>query len=251
MQSGVPSAAGTRSPGRCLSPVAGPFLGARIPPKPGGSERSPPRRRAFGALASRRPGAAREVAFSEGTERGKLRADAGPRPGLPETAERCRAAVPGAPELCCHCPLSPSSPSIPTPSLSGFFSRSPQGGRQPGGHCVIPCRCVPRSPMCVAVGVTDGAPEVCEGIEVNFLLKGAYTFGRSFLYYSGDAFPPRAACSPPALWDGDPQFARVPASRRLRAPQALGREAHPASLRPIKTQMNSSFRFIRLGKGTK
>lgn len=75
----------------------------------------------------------------------------------------------------------------PSPALPSPFARSdpaacvfPGGGRQTAGHCVIH---VPRSPMCVAVCVTDGAPGEYEGRGVNFLLKGPNTCVRSFLYY--------------------------------------------------------------------
>lgn len=78
----------------------------------------------------------------------------------------------------------------PSLALPNPFARSdptacvfPGGGRQTAGHCVIH---VPRSPMCVAVCVTDGAPGEYEGRGVNFLLKGPNTCVRSFLYYFGE-----------------------------------------------------------------
>lgn len=78
----------------------------------------------------------------------------------------------------------------PSLALPSPFARSdlaacvfPGGSRQTAGHCVIH---VPRSPMCVAVCVTDGAPGEYEGRGVNFLLKGPNTCVRSFLYYFGE-----------------------------------------------------------------
>lgn len=170
------------SSGRCLSPPAGP----RRPASPAVPE---------GALRGPFLQAPESPAGPPGFSRRAI-SDAGPRPGLPGPEVRCQARVPGAHELYLQrCSLRPGRPaSMPqSPFLSyppSLFARSdpaacvfPGGGRQTAGHCVIH---VPRSPMCVAVCVTDGAPGSCEGRGVNFLLKGPNTCVRSFLYYLGE-----------------------------------------------------------------
>lgn len=150
----------------------------------------------------------------------------------------------------------PHRPSHALPSLSARSDRAacvfPGGGRQTAGHCVIH---IPRSPMCVAVCVTDGAPGACEGRGVNFLLKGPNTCVRSFLYYFGERrggtrkpFCPRprfregvhphpSAVQTPRLWES-------PAA----LPQAPGRKARSAF--PFKPRSIHPPRSFVSGKGT-
>lgn len=162
---------------------------ARIPRKPSGS------RRRTGPRA-----AGPRWLFQEGIVWGKLGADAGPRSGLPGPPGLFGALRgSGPPELtnftrrdtaCARGVPHPRLGAHPSHALPSPFARSdpaacvfPGGGRQTAGHCVIH---VPRSPMCVAVCVTDGAPGEYEGRGVNFLLKGPNTCVRSFLYYFGE-----------------------------------------------------------------
>lgn len=172
------------SSGRFLSPPACPD-----PPK---AQRFPQTHRP----ASCRP----EVAFPGGHRLGKagrrrgaavrppgaagaLRGSSGLRsPELTNFTRRDTACARGVPH--------PRLGAHPSHALPSPFARSdpaacvfPGGGRQTAGHCVIH---VPRSPMCVAVCVTDGAPGEYEGRGVNFLLKGPNTCVRSFLYYFGE-----------------------------------------------------------------
>lgn len=218
--------------GRCLSPPAGPRRPAS-PAVPEGARRGP---------FLQAPESPAGGGFSR-----KASAAAGSQPGLPGPEVLCQARVPGAHELYLQrCSLRlgrPASvlrsPCLPyPPSLSARSDPAacvfPGCGRQTAGHCVIH---VPRSPMCVAVCVTDGAPGACEGRGVNFLLKGPNTCVRSFLYYFGETRggTRKPFCPRPRFRDKirpHPSAAQIP--RRWESPaalpQALGREAHSASL---------------------
>lgn len=137
--------------------------------------------------------------FQEGTVRGRLSTD---MPGLGQATRRqlratelrfrerpnfaSRDAAPTGTTRSAPARPRPPRPG-PFPSLP--FPLHPLLPQRPGcrhfparwspdcrAHCLIPRRRVPRSPMCVAVCVTDGAPGACKAIGVNFLLKGSATF---------------------------------------------------------------------------
>lgn len=61
-------------------------------------------------------------------------------------------------------------PSLPSPASPPAATRPPAFSREMVGrlraHCLIPRRCVPRSPMRVAVCVTDGVSGACKGLLV-------------------------------------------------------------------------------------
>lgn len=204
------------SSGRCLSPAAGP----RCPASPAVPEGLGP------GPFLQAPKARREVVFpgERAQTPGRRQASRGQRcaAGL-ESLEltnftgRDAAFTRGVPHPRLGVHPSPALPSLSAQSdlAAGVL---PGGGRQTAGHCVIH---VPRSPMCVAVCVTDGAPGACEGRGVNFLLKGPNTCVRSFLYYFEETRGgggTEAFLSPPRLRDGVRPQPRPPGAGSLQLP---------------------------------
>ena len=160
----------------------------------------------------------------------------------------------------------------PGPCLPSFLSSCSRpaadlflgGGRQTAGALSCPTSPRPQVPE-VCSCLTDGASGACEGVRGHLLLKGASTLVQSSLDYCGEERGVRGSLPTPGrlcLGLSSSEAPDAPCPRPTPSPRAPGSPAaSPQALwagsalrvspSPSKTQVDSSFGFIRLSGSEK